>query len=186
MIFVVDRITLHDKTFRKYIPYEVFIKDIDRVSAEINRDFKDKNEVPVVVCVLNGALPFTAEILRRLEFPCVLASLRVSSYEGTSTTGEVRILQPLTCDIKDRTVIVVEDIVDSGNTMDALLGYFRGQGAKDTKVCTLFFKEEAFRFQGKFKIDYKARTIQNQFIVGFGLDYDEWGRNLKDIYILDE
>ena len=181
-----DKITLHDKTFRKYIPYEVFIQDIERVAAEINRDFQNKNEVPVVVCVLNGALPFTAEILRRLSFPCELSCIRVASYMGTETTGKVQFLQGLVDDVKGRTVILVEDIVDSGNTMDAILRYFREQGAKDTKVCTLFFKEEAFRFGEKFQIDYIARPIRNQFIVGFGLDYDRLGRGLKDIYILDE
>ncbi len=181
-----DRIKLHDKTFKKYIPYDTFIKDIDRVAEELNRDFRDSGEIPVVICVLNGSLPFTAEILRRLDFLCELSSLKVSSYSGMSTQGEVVFKQPLTCDVKGRTVILVEDIVDSGYTMDALTRFFKEQGVKETKICTLFFKEEAFRFKGKFDIDYIARNIQNQFIVGFGLDYDELGRNLKDIYILDE
>lgn len=181
-----EKIKLHDKTFRKYIPYEEFIRDIDRVADELNRDFRDKDEIPIVICVLNGSLPFTAEILRRMEFLCELSSLKVSSYAGTSTTGKVQFKQPLTCNVKDRTVIIVEDIVDSGYTMDALTRFFHEQGAKDIKICTLFFKEEAFRFKGKIKIDYIARNIQNQFIVGFGLDYNELGRNLKDIFILDE
>ncbi len=103
-----------------------------------------------------------------------------------SSANSVVFKQPLTCDVKGRTVIIVEDIVDSGYTMDALTRFFKEQGAKETKICTLFFKEEAFLFKGKFNIDYIARPIQNQFIVGFGLDYDELGRNLKDIYILDE
>lgn len=181
-----EKIKLHDKTFRTYIPYSDFSKDIDRVADELNRDFKDCTDVPIILCVLNGAIPFTAEILNRVKFPCELASMKLSSYIGTKTTGEARITQPLTCNVKGRRVIIVEDIVDTGCSLDRLKSFLKEEGAAESYICTLFFKPEAFRFKDKFKVDYKARDIQNQFIVGFGLDYDELGRNSKDIYILDE
>ena len=180
------KIKLHDKTFRPYIPYEEFSKDIDRVAGELNRDFKYCTDVPIILCILNGAIPFTAEILKRLDFPCELASVKVSSYVGTKSTGVMEIKHPLTCDVKGRRVIIVEDIVDTGYTMDMMKGYLREKGATDSYICTLFFKPESYKFFDSIKIDYKARDIQNQFIVGFGLDYNELGRNTKDIYILDE
>ena len=181
-----DKIKVHDKIFRPYIRYEEFSKDIDRVAAQLNADFKDSGEVPILLCILNGSVMFTGELMQRLDFPMELASIKVSSYMGTQSTGIVELRQPLTCDVKDRTVIIVEDIVDTGYTIELLKSFLREKGAKETRVCTLFFKDESYQFTGRIKIDYVARHIQNQFIVGFGLDYNEQGRNSRDIYILDE
>ena len=180
------KITLYDKTFKTYIPFECFVKDIDRVAAQINDDFRDSGEIPLILCTLNGALPFTAEIMMRFDFPCELSSVKVSSYVGTQTTGNVQLKQPITANLKGRTVIIVEDIVESGHTMNFLRNFLKEQGAKDVKICTLFYKPDAFLYKDKFELDYAARIIQNQFIVGFGLDYRELGRNFRDIYILDE
>jgi len=181
-----DKIRLHDKTFRPYLLYSEFEKDIARVAGELNRDYRDCEDTPIIICTLNGALPFTADIFCRLNFNCELSSIKVSSYAGTTSTGVVEVKQPLTADVKDRHVIIMEDIVDTGFTMHYLTEFLYKKGAKDVKICTLFFKPEAYKFNGEMKIDYIAREIQNQFIVGYGLDYNEIGRNSKDIYILDE
>lgn len=181
-----SKITLFDKTFKTYIPHDVFMKDIDRVGENLNRDFEGTGIVPVVLCVLNGSVMFTGEIMQRINFPCELGCIRVKSYAGTETTGEVKVLNPLTCDVSGRTVIICEDIVDTGYTIEFLRRHLFEKGAADVKVCTMFFKPEAYKFHGQIPVDYYAREIQNQFIVGFGLDYDELGRNSRDIYILDK
>lgn len=181
-----DKITLFDKTFRTYIPYDDFIKDIDRVADELNRDFEGCTDIPVILCTLNGAVMFCAELMKRINFPCEFATIKVSSYVGTQSTGVVEVKQPMMCEVNGRRVIIVEDIVDTGFTMQLMKRFLADKGASETRICTLFFKPESFRFKDTIKIDYKARDIQNQFIVGFGLDYNKLGRNLKDIYILDE
>ena len=122
--------------------------------------------------------------MKRLEFPMEIATLRVSSYEGTSSTGSFNRVLGLTADIKGRTVIVVEDIVDTGNTLAMLLEHLAEQGPKRILTCTLLRKPEVFK--GRFHIDYVGRDIPNKFVLGFGLDYDQLGRNLKDLYVLDE
>lgn len=180
------KITLFDKTFKTYIPHEEFIKDIDRVADRLNADFKNSKEVPIILCVLNGSVMFTGEIMQRIDFQCELGCIRVKSYAGTSSTGEVKVVNPLTTEVEGRTVIIVEDIVDTGHTIAFLKQHLTEKGAKDVKVCTMFFKPEAYQYADTIKIDYYAREIQNQFIVGFGLDYDELGRNSKDIFILDK
>jgi len=180
------KITLHDKTFKIYIPFEEFSKDIDRIAAQLNAEFKDSEQIPILLCTMNGALPFTAELMMRLDFDCELSSIKVSSYNGTKSTGEVVIKQPINTEIEGRTVIIIEDIVDTGFTMDFLKKHLAENGASDSRICTMFYKPEAFQYHGKFKLDYYGREIQNQFIVGFGLDYRELGRNYRDIYILDE
>lgn len=181
-----DRIKVGDKTFRTYIPFEEFSKDIDRIAQQLNNDFANAAEPPILLCTLNGAMMFCSEIMQRCTFPLELASIKASSYVGTQTTGVVEIKQALTCDVKDRVVIIVEDIVDSGFTIQMLKQFLAAKGARQTKVCTLFFKPESYRFKDSIPLDYVCREIQNQFIVGFGLDYNELGRNTKDIYILDE
>ena len=139
--------------------------------------------IPVLLCVLNGSIMFTAELMKRLRFNCQIVSTKLTSYVGTETTGEVKQALGLTADITGRRVIVVEDIVDSGNTIVALKKILAEKGAKEARMCTLLLKPEAYKKD--VVLDYVAMEIPNDFIVGFGLDYDEIGRNLKDIYILD-
>ena len=160
--------------------------EIDRVADQLNRDYSGGEDIPIILCTLNGAIMFCAELMKRLTFNCELASIKVSSYVGTQSTGVVEVKQPMTCDVKDRRVIIVEDIVDTGFTMQLLKQFLAGKGARDSKICTLFYKPESFRFKDTIKVDYIGMEIQNQFIVGFGLDYNEVGRNFRDIYILDE
>ena len=179
-----ERITLYDKTFRPFIPYSKLVEAIDEVAEKINKDFEGCTDIPVLLCVLNGSIMFMGELMQRLRFNCQIVSIKLTSYEGTSTTGRVKQALGLTSDIKGRRVIVVEDIVDTGNTIMELLDILEENGAAESRICTLLYKPEAYKKDRT--IDYVAMEIPNNFIIGFGLDYDEIGRNLKDIYVLDE
>ncbi len=179
-----ERITLKDKTFRIFIPYEDISAAIDDVAVKINADFEGCTDFPVLLCVLNGSIMFMGELMKRLKFDCQIVSTKLSSYEGTSTTGKVKQAMGLTADITGRRVIVVEDIVDSGNTIVELKEILKEKGAAESRICTLLLKPEAYKKD--VKLDYVAMEIPNDFIVGFGLDYDEYGRNYKDIYVLDK
>ena len=187
-----DRVYIHDKVFVPFIPYEKVSQIIDGVADKINADFccpdhtyerRCEEDIPVLLCILHGSVMFTGELMQRLSFPVELASMKLSSYVGTTSTGVVKEVMPLTTDIKGRTVIVCEDIVDTGNTIVELKKKLLEKGAKDVRICTMLLKPEVFK--GRDKLDYVGAEIPNRFIVGFGLDYDELGRNLKDIYVLE-
>ena len=177
-----EQITLKDKTFRVSIPYEKISKAIDEVAEKINSDFNGCEDIPVLLCVLNGSIMFMGELMKRLTFNCQIVSTKLTSYDGTSSTGKVKTALGLTADIKGRRVIVIEDIVDTGNTIVELKKILEDAGASESKICSLLFKPESCRKD--ITIDYVAMEIPNDFIVGFGLDYDEIGRNLKDIYTI--
>ncbi len=179
-----NKITIKDKTFRTLIPYEDISAAIDKVADRINEDFKNSEVPPVLLCVLNGSIMYMGELMKRLNFNCQIVSTKLTSYEGTSTTGKVKQALGLTADVAGRKVIIVEDIVDTGNTIVALKQILADAGAEQSYVCTLLHKPEAYKQD--VPLDYVAINIPNKFIVGFGLDYDELGRNYKDIYILDE
>ena len=178
-----QKITLKDKTFRPMITYDKISAAIDEVAQKINADFAGCTDFPVLLCVLNGSIMFMGELMKRLDFNCQIVSTKLTSYEGTETTGKVKQAMGLTADIKGRRVIIVEDIVDSGNTIVELKRIMEEKGAAQSYVCSLLLKPDAYKKD--IKIDYVAMEIPNDFIVGFGLDYDEYGRNLKDIYVLD-
>ena len=187
-----DKVYIHDKAFVPFMPYEQISQLIDGVADKLNKDFcttghtysaPDHTDIPVLLCVLHGSIMFTGELLKRLNFPVELASMKLSSYEGTTSTGVVREVMPLSTDITGKTVIVCEDIVDTGNTIVELRQKLLDKGAKDVKICTMLLKPDVFC--GRCELDYVGAEIPNRFIVGFGLDYDELGRNLKDIYVLE-
>lgn len=179
-----EKLTLKDKTFKPFIPYEKISAAIDEVADKLNADFKDCKDIPILLCVLNGSIMFMGELMKRLNFHCQIVSTKLTSYEGTSSTGKVKQALGLTADIRGRRVIIVEDIVDTGNTVLALKKIMEEAGAAESYICTLLMKPDTYRYDTP--IDYIAMEIPNEFIVGFGLDYDELGRNLKDIYIIDE
>lgn len=179
-----SKITLFDKTFRPFIPNEELEKAIDKVADHINADFSDSKEPVVLLCILNGSIMFTAELMKRLSFDCQLVSMKLSSYCDTESTGNVKQVMGMTGNIEGKHVIIVEDIVDTGNTIVDLTRIVKEKGALDCKVCTMLLKPEVYKKD--VKLDYVAMEIPNKFIVGFGLDYNELGRNYKDIYILDE
>ena len=135
-----EKIVLHDKTFVPFISNEEIEKAIDELAARMNAEFKGCEDVPVLLCVLNGAILFTAELMKRLDFPIELMSMKLSSYTGTHTSGEVKTVMGLTGNVKDRMVIIVEDIVDTGNTIVKIKEILKDAGAKDSKVCTLLLK----------------------------------------------
>ncbi len=180
------KVTLHDKTFRLFIPNEEIEKAIDAVAERLNRDYADAtDEDPVILlCTLNGAVIYAAELLKRVTFPLVLKACKLSSYEGTSSTGVVKTEVPLPSRLEGKRVIIVEDIVDTGNTIVAMTQKLRELGVKDARVCTLLVKRDVY--DKDVPLDYVAMEVPNRFIVGFGLDYDELGRNIKDIYVLDD
>ena len=179
-----EKITLFDKTFKTLIPYNRISAAIDEVAEKMNKDFEGCDDIPVLLCVLNGSIMYMGELMQRLRFNCQIVSIKLTSYEGTSTTGRVKQAMGLTSDIKGRRVIIVEDIVDTGNTIVELKEILADAGASETYVCTMLHKPEAYKKDAK--LDYVAMEIPNEFIIGFGLDYNELGRNYKDIYILDK
>ena len=179
-----DKIKLFDRTFKPFIPYSEISAAIDSLAEKINNDFASSEDIPAFICVLNGSIIFTAELLKRLNFPLEVISMKLSSYQGTQTTGVVREVMGLTGSVEGKRVVIVEDIVDTGGTIVSLDKIMREKGATDVKVCTLLLKPEVYK--QPVKLDYVGMEIPNRFIVGFGLDYDEIGRNLKDIYVLDE
>lgn len=178
------RIKLHDKYFKPFISNAEMEGIIDRLADRMNADFKDSDDVPIFLCVLNGAIMFTAAMMKRLNFNAELVSIKLSSYQGTSSTGTVLIPIGLTAPVEGRRVVIFEDIVDTGNTIVALKEMLLSKGAVEVRICTMLMKPEVY--QKDTVLDYVGKEIPNAFIVGYGLDYDELGRNLPDIYVLDE
>lgn len=173
-------VTLKDKTFGISIPETELLKAVDNVAEKMNADLKGKN--PLFLIVLNGAFMFASDLLKRVEIPAQLSFVKVSSYCGTCSSGNVTELIGLNEDVKGRNVVIIEDIVDSGRTMYGMVEKLKSMGVGELRIATLFFKPEALKYD--LKIDYAAMEIPNDFIVGYGLDYDGYGRNLRDIYTL--
>ena len=178
-----EKVTLFDKTFVPLIPNREILAAIDAVSREVNSFYQDSEDIPVVLCILNGALLFASELLQRLNFNLEVMCVKLASYQGTSSTGQVKEITGITGSVKGRRVLVVEDIVDTGNTVEYIRKSLKEKGATDVKVCTMLLKPEVY--DRDVPMDFVAMEIPNRFIVGFGLDYNEIGRNLKDIYVLD-
>ena len=175
-------VQLYDKSFKPYMSYEEIQKAIDAVAEKINNDLKDEH-TPIFLGVLTGSFMFFGDLLKRINLECETCFIRLASYEGTSSTGDVKQVLGLTQSVKDRNVVVVEDIVDTGGTITELYNILHENGAKSIRIATLMYKPGSYK--GTIKIDYPACSIPNDFIVGFGLDYDQIGRNLKAIYVLD-
>ena len=175
-------IQVKDKQFRIKIGAEEIAQQVRRVAADINRDYEGKE--PIFLAVLNGSFIFAADLLREVTIPSEISFIKLASYEGTSTTGMVRQLIGLNVDLTGRHVIVVEDIVDSGLTMKHMLETLGAQNPASVAICTLLVKPE--KLQVKLDIKYCCMQIPNDFIVGYGLDYDGFGRNTKDIYTIVE
>ena len=176
---VMDTLKLKDLTFRPYISSGEIATAVKNVAARINEDLADKS--PLFLCVLNGAFVFAADLFREITIPgAEIAFIRMKSYIGTQSTGEVQMVSGLTEDITGRTVVIVEDIVDTGHTLKQLKELLQECNPAEIKVATLLFKPESLKCD--VTIDYVALDIPPAFIVGYGLDYDDLGRNLKDIY----
>ena len=170
-------IKLHDKTFRVMIPAEDIDAAVERVAERLNHDYAGRTPV------LSGAFLFLSDLVRKTDFNSQLAFVKISSYEGTQSTGKVQQQMGVDFDIEGRDIIIVEDIVETGHSMNYLLAHLRAKKPASIAICTLFFKPDKFLYE--YPIDYAAFSIGNEFIVGYGLDYDQLGRNLKDIYVID-
>lgn len=175
---IMEIIQIKDKQFRLSIPSEEILKAVESVGNQMNKDLKDKD--PLFICVLNGAFMFASDLMKVVDIPCEITFIKLSSYEGLYTTGTVKEVIGLSESVVGRTVVVVEDIVDTGITMEKILTSLEAKGAKEIYVATFLQKPEAL--QKNIKLDYIAMKIPNEFILGYGLDYDGYGRNLKDIY----
>jgi hypoxanthine phosphoribosyltransferase len=171
-------ISLHDKQFSPYLSAPQLAAAIQGLATRINQEYAGRQ--PLLVAVLNGSFMFTADLMKALTVPCEVAFIRVASYEGTSSTGEVKEIMGLLEDVAGRDLIIVEDIVDTGHTMRALLDLLRAKNPASLEVATLFLKPECL--QHELDIRYVGLEIPNDFIVGFGLDYDGLGRNYPDVY----
>lgn len=175
-----NRLQVKDKSFVVSIPEAEIHNQVRRVAAEITRDMEGKE--PLFLPVLNGSFMFAADLLREIPISCEVSFIKLTSYQGTHSTGEIREVIGLAKDITDRHVVVVEDIIDSGLTMAHMIETLEKHNPASIKVCTLLVKPDALKVQ--VPIDYCCLQIPNDFIVGYGLDYDGFGRNTRDIYTL--
>ncbi len=177
-----SRIKIKDKTFEISIPEAEIKERVKAVAAEINRDMAGKN--PLLLAVLNGSFIFAADLMREITIPCEISFVKLASYQGTTSTGKIKEVIGINEDLTGRTVIIIEDIVESGLTIRRMIESIGTRNPESVHICTLLQKPE--RLQTPLDIEYVAFSIPNDFILGYGLDYDQQGRQLKDIYTLVE
>lgn len=176
------KVKILDKEFGIYLTAAEIDQAVSRVAASINEDLKGKS--PLFIVVLNGAFMFASDLLKKIELDNNITFVKLSSYSGTRSSRVVKELIGLNEVIKGRTVVIIEDIIDTGLTMQRMLEILQQQEVEEVKIATLVFKPEAFK--GDYPIDYIGLDIPNDFILGYGLDYDGYGRNLPDIYRIIE
>jgi len=175
------RVKLHDKEFDISIKHDQIQTAIGVVAQKIREDMADE-KIPVFLSILNGSFMFTSDLLKQMDFNCEVSFIKLASYSGTSSTGQVSELIGLNTNIEGRTVIIIEDIVDTGHTLEKLVEVLQSYKPKQIKVATFLFKPNAYKKD--IPVDYIGMSIPNDFIVGYGLDYNELGRNLRNIYTL--
>lgn len=173
-----QQIKVHDKNFKLYIPESEMIAAIDEIAEKINRDYLDRQ--PVLLPVLNGSFMFAADLVRKLSMNFELAFIKAQSYDALLSTGEITERIGLEIDIEGRHILLIEDIVDTGNTMAWMVKKLKEKNPASVEICTLLFKPEAFLHP--YQIKYVGIEIPDKFVVGYGLDYDGYGRQYKDIY----
>ena len=175
---MIKPIKIHDKQFEVYINKNRISKAVDLLAKQLHKELK--GEVPIFLSILNGAFVFAADFVRAYPGECEISFIKLASYEKTKSTGKVKQLLGINEDLTNRTVIVLEDIIDTGETLQKTHEILDGENLKDLKIATLFLKPEVYKKE--LHIDYVAFEIPDTFIVGYGLDYDGLGRNLPDIY----
>ena len=180
MNLCMETIQIKDKRFRISIPEEEIKARVKAVAEQINRDMADKN--PLFLCVLNGSFIFAADLMREITIPSTISFVKLASYEGTISTGKVHEVIGLNESITGRTVVIVEDIVDTGRTMRRMMEQLGTRNPASVHICSLFVKPS--KLEEPLDIDYVAFSIPDDFIVGYGLDYDQQGRNLKHVYTI--
>ena len=174
------QITVKDKTFEVSINETTIKQRVREVAQQMSRDLEGKN--PLFLAVLNGAFIFAADLMREMTIPCEISFVKLASYQGTTSTGSIKEVIGINEDLSGRTVVIVEDIVESGLTIKRMIEQIGTRNPASVQVCTLFFKPE--KLKEDLKLDYVAFSIPNDFILGYGLDYDQQGRQLKDVYSL--
>ena len=175
-----ETVRIKDKEFRVSIPAEKIQERVKAVAEQINRDMEGKN--PLLIAVLNGAFMFAADLMRNITIPCEISFVKLASYQGTTTTGTVKELFGINEDLQGRTIIIVEDIVDTGLTIKRMVETLGTRNPESIHVCTLLVKPGNVRED--INVEYVAFEIPNDFILGYGLDYDQQGRNLPEIYTI--
>ena len=173
-----SQVTIKDKTFETYIPEAEILKKVKAVAERINRDLAGKN--PLFLAVLNGSFIFAADLMREITIPCEISFVKLASYQGTTSTGKVHEVIGINEDLTGRTVVIVEDIVDTGLTMKQMIESLGTRNPAAVHICTLLVKPG--KLQVPLNIEYAAMEIPNDFILGYGLDYEQQGRTLRDIY----
>ncbi len=175
-------IQLHDKFFKPFISEKEIQQAVQRIADKVAEDYK--GQTPIFVGVLNGSFMFVADFLKAYQHPCEVSFVKLSSYQGLTSTGIVETLLDLPDNIEGRSVIILEDIIDTGRTLKELVHLFSNTNVKEFKIASLFYKSEVYN--GEYAIDYFGIEIPDRFIVGYGLDYNELGRNLKEVYELNQ
>jgi hypoxanthine phosphoribosyltransferase len=175
---MLNQVEIEDIIFEKAILASEIKEVVSRCAKQIIDDYKDK-EITFLV-VLNGAFVFAADLLREFDSSCLVYFIKVSSYQGMESTNQVQISGLPSCVLEGKDVVIIEDIVDSGLTMQKLLERLQKENPASLEVCTLFFKPE--NFKGDYNIKYIGKSIENDFIVGYGLDFNDKGRNLANVY----
>jgi hypoxanthine phosphoribosyltransferase len=173
-------IRILDKTFRELITEKAIDKRIDELAAQMNKDLKGKDLV--FLGILNGAFLFAADLFRRINLQSRISFVKLASYEGTSSSGAIKELIGWNEEIKNKTIVVIEDIVDTGNTLERITGELKIRKASEIIIAAMLYKPGAYT--KKIKVDYVGFEIPNDFVVGYGLDYDGYGRNLPSVYSL--
>lgn len=173
-------VQLHDKTFDLFLTSNEIQTRISEVCEYLNRDYADKR--PVFIAILNGSFMFAADVMRRFNGACEIQFVRLASYVGTSSTGEVQTILGLSADLKGRHVVILEDIIDSGETMVSFLPLLAQKEVASCQICSFLVKPDALKHP--IDVAYRCFDIPNEFVVGYGLDYDGLGRNLPDVYHL--
>ena len=175
-------VKIHDKTFKTSIPESEILRRVKAVAERINHDMADKN--PLFLAVLNGSFIFAADLMREITIPSEISFVKLASYAGTTSTGKITEVIGINENLADRHIIIVEDIVDTGRTMQRMIETLGTRNPASIHICSLLVKPE--KLEVPLNIEYAALEIPNEFIVGYGLDYDQQGRNLRDIYTIVE
>lgn len=182
MLNTTQSVKIKDLEFEVLICEAEIKKRIKEVAAEIRKDYADKN--PLLIGILNGSFIYAADLMRELDLNAEVSFIRVASYSGTQSTGDIKEVFGLKENIFNRDIIIVEDIIDSGRTIDSIFTHFTERGAKSVEVSSLLVKPKSLKTE--INIKYKCFEITDEFVVGYGLDYDGYGRNLKEIYQLPQ
>ena len=176
-----ELIKLHDKTFEPYVSAEELNQIAERMASEVYQDLQESR--PIFIAILNGSFMFAADFLRHYKGECEISFVKMASYKGTQSTGKIHQLIGLSTPVEGRDVVILEDIIDTGNTLEEIYRIFEDKKVNSFRVATLFFKPDAYKKD--LKIDYVGKPIPNRFIVGYGLDFDEIARNLPQVYQLN-